>query len=309
MAAHASTLTRPENPRQPVVMWPISEMRTQRGWPELASNLTVPNLDWNTAAAGLGYDASDRCKLFEVVGCLLESVSLPGFLAAALKVSDCLIPATATGFDLLDPLTSRPLQVAGKGVSASFLQSYELGVRSHDTVLGAVVTSRESHQCSDLFSSEGWRNSSAYCDAFGLMHLAHVLYVPIVIEDYVIGTLNFGRTDAVGRFPSEEIALAGDLAMILARTIAQELSRSETSEMPAPSPEPDCVTSALSAREVSIANLVSRGFRDQEIADHVGLSLHTVKQYLKQIYRKTSLRSRVDLAVCMVTHDSTNRCP
>jgi DNA-binding CsgD family transcriptional regulator len=52
---------------------------------------------------------------------------------------------------------------------------------------------------------------------------------------------------------------------------------------------------ALTERERDVTRLVAIGRTDAEIADELSLSVHTVKQYLKTIYRKVGVRSRVEL--------------
>lgn len=54
-------------------------------------------------------------------------------------------------------------------------------------------------------------------------------------------------------------------------------------------------TSGLTAREVEVAELVAGGLKDAEIAAQLYLSTHTVKHYLKSIYSKLGVRSRVEL--------------
>jgi len=54
--------------------------------------------------------------------------------------------------------------------------------------------------------------------------------------------------------------------------------------------------SRLTAREREVVELLVRGLTDNEIADSLHLSPHTVKQYAKSVYRKTGVRSRVELA-------------
>lgn len=53
---------------------------------------------------------------------------------------------------------------------------------------------------------------------------------------------------------------------------------------------------ALSPRERQIAAFVALGMHDQQIADQLVISVHTVKQHLKSIYRKLGVTSRVELA-------------
>jgi DNA-binding NarL/FixJ family response regulator len=48
----------------------------------------------------------------------------------------------------------------------------------------------------------------------------------------------------------------------------------------------------LSAREAEILGLLSKGYYNKEIAEGIGLSIETVKTYLKGIYRKLHVRSR-----------------
>jgi DNA-binding CsgD family transcriptional regulator len=53
--------------------------------------------------------------------------------------------------------------------------------------------------------------------------------------------------------------------------------------------------SALTRREREVAELVAIGLRDAEVATRMYLSPFTVKGYLKSIYRKLGVRSRVEL--------------
>jgi len=51
----------------------------------------------------------------------------------------------------------------------------------------------------------------------------------------------------------------------------------------------------LSPREREVAAAVSLGLHDQQIADSLFLSVHTVKQHLKSIYKKLNVNSRVEM--------------
>jgi DNA-binding CsgD family transcriptional regulator len=55
------------------------------------------------------------------------------------------------------------------------------------------------------------------------------------------------------------------------------------------------VLAALTPREQEVAMLVVEGLADREIAEHLHLSHHTVSQYVKRIYRKLAVDSRVAL--------------
>ena len=59
--------------------------------------------------------------------------------------------------------------------------------------------------------------------------------------------------------------------------------------------------SALTPREQEVAVLVVDGLADREIAERLCLSHHTVTQYVKRIYRKVEVNSRVGLTRVLLT--------
>lgn len=57
------------------------------------------------------------------------------------------------------------------------------------------------------------------------------------------------------------------------------------------------LSNELSNREIEILALVSMGLFDQEIAKQNFLSPHTVRQHLKNIYKKIGVRNRVEASL------------
>ena len=55
--------------------------------------------------------------------------------------------------------------------------------------------------------------------------------------------------------------------------------------------------SALSASQVAILRLISRGHSNREIASEVHLSENTVKTHVQEIFRKLGVRNRVEAAI------------
>jgi DNA-binding NarL/FixJ family response regulator len=53
----------------------------------------------------------------------------------------------------------------------------------------------------------------------------------------------------------------------------------------------------LTAREEELLEFLSKGYSNKEIADHIQLSVETVRSYLKHIYEKMHVRSRTEAAV------------
>jgi DNA-binding CsgD family transcriptional regulator len=66
---------------------------------------------------------------------------------------------------------------------------------------------------------------------------------------------------------------------------------------------------ALTPREREVAALVAEGLADREIAERLYLSRHTVSQYVKRIYRKLGVDSRVTLTRLLLTRRQTGPHP
>lgn len=55
------------------------------------------------------------------------------------------------------------------------------------------------------------------------------------------------------------------------------------------------MTDALTTMEFSIAMLACRDWSNREIAEHIGVSLNTVKHYLTDIFNKLHVKKRDEL--------------
>ena len=55
-------------------------------------------------------------------------------------------------------------------------------------------------------------------------------------------------------------------------------------------------------RETQVANLVAEGLPNKGIAQRLGISEHTVSNYLFRIYNKLGISSRVELVLYVMKH-------
>ena len=56
-----------------------------------------------------------------------------------------------------------------------------------------------------------------------------------------------------------------------------------------------CKVLRISDREAEVALLLANGLDLREVAERLGISLHTVRDHVKSIFSKTGARSQVDL--------------
>lgn len=95
--------------------------------------------------------------------------------------------------------------------------------------------------------------------------------------------------------PSEEIARGifevHEGGVPLSRSIAQKVL-GLMGRVPPPAPAGDPDRESLSAREVELLERIVRGETELVIAAHLGISPHTVRTHVKNIYRKLRVRTR-----------------
>ena len=60
------------------------------------------------------------------------------------------------------------------------------------------------------------------------------------------------------------------------------------------------VAEMLSTTEFSVAMLASRGWKNREIAEHMGISVNTVKSHLDCTYQKLKISGRKELEQYML---------
>ena len=95
--------------------------------------------------------------------------------------------------------------------------------------------------------------------------------------------------------PDEILAAIRDLhqgGAPMSSEIARKVVQSFRPTAPARSPKPEI--EALSPRQEEILRLLSQGHTVKEIADHTGLTVETVRSYLKLVYQKLHVRSRTE---------------
>jgi DNA-binding CsgD family transcriptional regulator/GAF domain-containing protein len=306
-----------------------------------------------------------------------------------------LIHAPMYALYILDPLTGRPGRVAPVNVSETFLARYERlpqGRRTDPLHAHALASGGAAYNMA-LMTMEEWLESPLYTSVSVLHDVRHVVEVPVVRGQTVIGTINFGTSDPDRGYTAGEVRWAEALGRLVGvavegirarEDLEQELERARAALEPTGSAvvvsdpgalevrpneaalrllaqlqggeaqarlyelialpgehrvgfshhvevefldggrgrlhayssrlpregaalvtvleldrEPPARSAGpllpLTPREREVAALVADGLVDREIAERLHLSRHTVSQYVKRIYRKLGVDSRVSL--------------
>ncbi len=86
---------------------------------------------------------------------------------------------------------------------------------------------------------------------------------------------------AVGELHAGGSPMSSQVARMVVQTFQQERPR-------------EIAEASLSGRETEILLLLSKGYRAKEVADQLGISVHTVTTHVRNIYEKLHVRSRVE---------------
>lgn len=333
--------------------------------------------------------------IFDFVGRVARATSIEEMQARYLDGIGKFISGSAAGLYVLNPFTHGTESMAARGVSDFFLSRYEESGRTRDPVLSRAIAQRRPVHNRQFMTVEDWTGSPIYDEVFRLHRMANLLEAPLVVDEQVHGTLNFGRTAHEGAFTAMDRANAEAIAKLLAvaltsirdrnllererdqilvalelcseavvvtdintaerrmnqaaRQLLSRLSEADAGlddllarpvrlgevlrhelevqltcgatallcgrSTPAGADGAalvtflELITSAagrgrtlqgLTRREEQVAELAAGGLHDVEIAAQLHLSPYTVKQYLKGVYSKVGVRSRVDLTRLMM---------
>ncbi|MFK0004848.1 LuxR C-terminal-related transcriptional regulator [Paenarthrobacter sp. NPDC090522] len=249
------------------------------------------------------HQSSERPRIFRAMSSLLGARSEQELWNRYATHSREFVRAPYYGYDLLDPTTGTLIPGDGWGLSKAFLSRWSEAGPSFDPAYLEMLRRGQSVSDTDLMGSRLWRHSAAYRELYSIHDITSVLHAPLVVAGRQVGSLSFGTSAAHGLSPADRVAADG-LALLVAAAFAQLRSAAVFGPEPrsrdiGPTKAKGSARPALAARiterELSVATLVADGLRDREIADVLCVSLHTVKQHLKNAYRKSGARSRTEL--------------
>jgi DNA-binding CsgD family transcriptional regulator len=224
------------------------------------------------------------------------------------------VPVPFYGFDLFDATTGSLVHGGGWGVSDDFLVRWAQYGQRDDVVFTEMLRCRRPVVLSDVMEPHTWRRSRAYLELYRLHDITSLMHAPLIVNGRPLGSLSFGTSSADGISTADRIAAEG-LALLVSTMLGMVRAGTERPAVLAASAPGVSELSAesdgggrLTEREIAVARLAADGMRDREIADALCVTVHTVKQHLKNSYRKSGVRSRVELARILPPSSPASAC-
>lgn len=124
---------------------------------------------------------------------------------------------------------------------------------------------------------------------------ASLMYVPIFINKEIAGIISV-RTPVKHAYNLESLEILKTLAVFISKALENSRSASPHRQTKTHLPK-TYLADPLSARELEVLNLLSKGFTNREIASQLFISPSTVKTHTLNIYEKLEAANRTQAIV------------
>lgn len=175
------------------------------------------------------------------------------------------------------------------GVSNKFVDRYDEIGKAVDPVLKYVLEHHSPAHEELVLKPGTWKQSELYRRCCAEYDHEHIMTGPIVSDGNLVGTIHFARVGYTKPFTYQELANLGAVCLhfsaCLVKLRSSYLIDSELLD-----------SVHLTPREIQIANLVAKGLTNADVAKELWITRNTVKQYLKQIFKKLDVHSRTAMA-------------
>lgn len=122
-----------------------------------------------------------------------------------------------------------------------------------------------------------------------------LMYVPLMINGDIIGLLSV-RTMEKNAYGPQSMEILKTLSVFIAKAIENSRARSGAKKVVKKLPA-SYLLDPLSARELDVLSLLSKGLSNRVISDHLFISPSTVKTHTLRIYHKLEVGNRTEAIV------------
>jgi DNA-binding CsgD family transcriptional regulator len=198
----------------------------------------------------------------------------------------------------------RPRLLFSRQAESGFLQEYDERTDHGDILVDRICERGRSVDGFTELGASAWHHTGSF-DLLQRWGYRHCMGGPLCVDGRVIGvvyTANQGQTMPYG--PSllqrmDILCRAGSIALVNMMESGFLLDADKTPTVDVHPTFPPAETSSLlhlPRRSREVAELVSRGQSNKEIARALGLSVHTVKEYVGNLCKRLDVHNRTELA-------------
>ena len=168
-----------------------------------------------------------------------------------------------------------------------FVERYQKIGRDKDPLLSYVLEHHAPAHEEMIFSPGSYKQSEIYNNFCAYYDHEHIASGPIVGEGRLVGAIYFARVEENRAFNNQDLANLSAVCTHLSANLAMLRTRQKSLNSP--------LARRLTRRELQIAELVAEGLTNAEIGIQLWISRNTVKQTLKNIFRKLDVSARAQM--------------
>ena len=168
----------------------------------------------------------------------------------------------------------------------NFVERYQQLQRGEDPLLGYVLKYHAPAHEETILPLGKWKQSKIYRNFCAYYNHEHTAIAPVVYDGHLVAAIHLARTKDIPAFNSQDLAYLSAVSLHCSATLTKLRTRMSTDSFSA-----DCLTD----RELQVAELVAQGLTNAEIGVRLWISVNTVKQTLKNIFRKLNVSARAQM--------------
>ncbi len=150
----------------------------------------------------------------------------------------------------------------------------------------------------DLLSNSERENSKFYSEFYAQHNIHYSIQLSIAYNGVFLGIISLYRPKTDEDFTEKDLFVLNQAKEHLSYRLHKEyLIRTNYANEQIFMPDQNLLTNKfdLTKREIEVLLLILKGSSNQDIADGLYISEHTVKKHLKNIYKKLNVKNRIQL--------------
>lgn len=156
----------------------------------------------------------------------------------------------------------------------------------------------------EAFPADEWQRTAIYGELFSPHGIERVLGATLLTPHGCSGVVLVGRHDARAPFVRAEVSASLHLLRLIGML---NMAFAETEAGPAEQASPSAAVQQLSFRERRMAEMISHGMTNREIATALSLSPNTVRNQIAALFAKLGVRNRSELVSWAFEHSALKR--